>query len=122
MKKSSKSKKTPAPAKKPTPIVRKAPVPTPVVKKTAPKIIATVISAHLDVGFGNRLYIRGEGPGLSWNKGLAMECVADDRWSLSLPESARPVVFKFVMNDEVWSTGDDYTAAPGVNVILTPTF
>ena len=122
MKKPSKPSKTPAPAKKSKPVARKAPAPAPAVKKTAPKAINTVIAAHLDIGFGNLLYVRGEGPGLSWNKGIAMECVADDRWSLTLPESARPVIFKFLLNDETWSAGEDYSASPGVNVILTPSF
>ena len=128
MKKPSKPTKTPAPVKKTTTAARKAPVSTPApvrapaVKKTAPKTINTVIAAHLDIGFGNLLYVRGEGPGLSWNKGVAMECVADDRWSLTLPESSRPVIFKFLLNDETWSAGEDYSAAPGINVILTPSF
>ena len=121
MKKTSKTSKTPAPAKKSKPAARKAPA-APAVKKTAPKTIATTLSAHLDIGFGNTLYVRGEGPGLSWEKGVIMECVADDRWSLVLRESARPVVFKFLLNDEVWNVGDDYTAKPGSSVVFTPLF
>lgn len=133
MKKS--SKKTapkPSPAKKSAPAARKAPVasapaapkasPAPVVKKTVAKPILTTISARIDVGFGNSLYLRGEGPGLSWEKGVAMECTGDDQWTLSLAESARPVVFKFLRNDEVWSVGEDYTAKPGVAAVFTPVF
>ena len=121
MKKSSKTSKTPAPAKKTKPAARKAPV-APAVKKTAPKSVVTTLSAHLDVGFGNTLYVRGEGPGLSWEKGLLMECVADDRWTLVLGESARPFVFKFLINDEVWSTGEDYKTPSGTSVVFTPVF
>ncbi|MEO7597288.1 MAG: hypothetical protein ABIV50_00025, partial [Opitutus sp.] len=87
-----------------------------------PTVVVTTISANADVGFGNGLYVRGEGPGLSWEKGLRMECVADDRWSLALGESTRPFVFKFLVNDERWSIGDDYTIAPGASVMLTPAF
>ena len=121
MKKSSKPTKTPAPAKKSKPAARKAPA-APAVKKTAPKAIVTTISANLDIGFGNSLYLRGEGPGLSWDKGVIMACVADDCWSLVLPESARPVVFKFLVNDEIWSIGDDCTAKPGSSAVFTPVF
>jgi hypothetical protein len=39
-----------------------------------------------------------------------------------LRESARPVVFKFLVNDLSWSAGEDYTVAPGAKVVLTPTF
>jgi hypothetical protein len=118
----SKAKKTPAPAKKSKPAARKAPTAAPAVRKTAPSTITTLISAHVDIGFGNLLYIRGEGPGLSWTKGVAMACVADDRWTISLPESSRPVVFKFLVNDEIWCSGDDYSATPGGSLVLSPAF
>src|SRR5437868_12584791 len=110
MKKSTtKAKTTPAPAKKKAPAARKAAAPAPVVKRTAPTIVTTLISARVDIGFGNMLYVRGEGPGLSWDKGVPMACVADDRWTLTLPESSRPVIFKFLLNDEIWCSGDDYS-------------
>ena len=121
MKKSSKSSKTPAPAKKSAPAVRKAPL-APAVKRTAPKAIVTTISARIDVGFGNTLYVRGEGPGLGWDRGVVMECVGDDHWTLALRESALPVVFKFLVNDEVWSVGEDFVAKPGTSVTFTPLF
>jgi hypothetical protein len=112
--------KTLTPAKKPAKSVRKTP-PVPAVE-VKPTVVVTTISASVDVGFGNALYVRGEGPGLSWEKGLRMECVADDRWSLALGESSRPFVFKFLINDETWSIGDDYTVAPGSSITLTPAF
>ena len=51
-----------------------------------------------------------------------MECVSDDRWSIALGEAARPFVFKFLINDENWSLGDDYVVAPGSSITLTPMF
>jgi hypothetical protein len=123
MKKSSKPSKTPAPAKKSKPAARKAPAaPAPAVKKTAPKPVVTSISARIDVGFGNQLFIRGEGPGLSWDKGAAMECTGDDQWTFVLGESSRPFAFKFLINDQDWSVGEDYSATPGATLLLTPTF
>lgn len=122
MKKTSKSSKTPAPAKKSKPATPKAKAVPAVIQKTAPKAITTTISAHLDVGFGNLLYVRGDGAGLSWDKGVLMECVADDRWTVVLPESGRPIVFKFLLNDQNWSSGEDYTAVPGVTAVFTPIF
>jgi hypothetical protein len=121
MKKSSKTTKTPAPARKSAPAARKAPV-APAVKKTAPKAVVTTICAQIDVGFGNSLYLRGEGPGLSWDRGVLMDCVGDDRWSIVLRESARPVACKFLVNDSVWSTGEDYIAKSGVTTAFTPLF
>lgn len=98
------------------------PAVAPAVKAAPSSVATTKIVALIDVGFGNALYVRGEGPGLSWEKGVPLDCVADDQWSLSLSEASRPVVFKFLINDLTWSIGDDYVAQPGGSVELTPVF
>lgn len=137
MKKSTtKSTKSPAPATKaavsaaapasvtkPTVTKIKAAVPpTIVVKPIAPTRLVTTITALVDVGYGNTLYIRGDGPGLGWEKGVPLDPVAGDKWILTLPESTRPVAFKFLLNDVTWSTGEDFTVAPGTSITLTPVF
>ncbi len=96
--------------------------PAPAVKNDSPKAVNTTVVAQIDVGFGNTLYLRGDGPGLSWEKGVALDCVADDQWSLVLSETSRPIVFKFLVNDLTWSAGDDYVAQPGSTVKVTPSF
>ena len=119
---------SPAPAKKPAPAPAVVAKPAkPVLKKTSVKAVAsrpvkTTITAQIDIGFGNALYIRGEGPGLSWDRGTLMDCVSDDQWQIVLAESARPIVFKFLVNDLSWSAGVDYTATPGATLALAPTF
>jgi hypothetical protein len=119
------AKKT-APVAKPTKAAAKKPtisaVATPVVKAVETKPVATTITAKIDIGFHNALYIRGEGAGLSWDKGALMTCVNDDQWQCVLGESARPIVFKFLVNDLSWSTGEDFSVAPGSNVTLVPKF
>ena len=110
----------------PTPVAMLAPNPAPVaapaVKTVASKPVLTTISARIDVGFGNALFLRGEGAGLNWEQGLAMECVENDLWRIVLAESARAHSFKFLINDVTWSTGPDFTAACGTNVTLKPEF
>jgi hypothetical protein len=110
----------------PTPVAMLAPAiaaaTTPSVKTVATASVQTTISARIDVGFGNALFIRGEGPGLSWDKGLAMECVQDDLWRITLSESARAFTFKLLINDTTWSVGPDFSAACGTSVTLTPEF
>lgn len=120
MKKTTKVTKALTPAKKSA----KSVTPTPVVPaaKVVPTVVVTTVSANIDVGFGNSLYLRGEGPGLSWDTGVRMECAANDRWTLTLGESAQPFVFKFLVNDETWSAGEDYKVEPGASVTLTPVF
>ncbi len=117
------------PAKAAAPVVVKAtakaavkPAPKPPAKPVVPALVTTTITATIDIGFGNALYLRGEGAGLSWDRGLPMNCVADDCWSLELSESARPVIYKFLVNDLTWSAGEDYTASVGKSVTVVPTF
>ena len=99
-----------------------APVAAPAVKPVASKPVKTTITAKIDVGFGNALFVRGEGPGLNWEKGLAMENVGSDVWRIVLAESARAYSFKFLINDTTWSAGPDFTAACGTSVTVTPEF
>lgn len=122
------SKKTTAATVKattPTPVAMLAPTPAPAapaIKSVTSKPVTTTISAKIDVGFGNALFVRGEGAGLSWDKGLQMECVQSDLWRIVLAESARAYTFKFLINDTTWSAGPDFTAACGTSVTLTPEF
>ena len=102
------AKKTTAPAKK-----------KPAVPAERP---ATFISARADIGFGHHLYLRGEGPGLSWDHGLAMDCVAADLWSATLKGATAPVTFKVLVDDLSWSTGNDYVVEPGQSVTIVPGF
>lgn len=108
---------TPVAMLAPSPVRSAAPAP-----KTASAPVQTTIAARIDVGFGNALFLRGEGPGLSWEKGTPMECVGSDLWRIVLAESTRAFTFKFLINDSVWSAGPDFTAACGTSVTLTPEF
>lgn len=123
-------KAKPAAATPPAPVAKSAPIPTPapaVVKAVAvqpveQKPVVTTITAQIDVGFGNAVYVRGEGAGLSWDAGVPMECVADDLWRITLGQSSCGFTFKFLVNDLTWSVGPDYTAASGASVTFTPEF
>ena len=103
----------PAVAPKPVPSVK-------LTKKVGPQ--PTQILANIDVGFGNTLYIRGEGPGLNWDRGQTLDCLKDDLWSFTIEAAAKPIIFKFLINDETWCTGDDYVVEPGNKITLVPTF
>ncbi len=99
-----------------------AKAPAPVVRKPAPRPAFTIVTAQIDVGFGNTLFIRGEGGGLSWEEGVAMICAADDAWTIKLPVSGGPVAFKFLLNDLIWCGGENYEARVGAKVSLVPMF
>jgi len=85
-------------------------------------VSTTAILARIDVGFGNLLYIRGEGPGLSWDRGAPMECASSDTWTWSTTAALRPFAYKVIINDEQWSVGDDYIASVGVGNTVWPAF
>jgi len=108
--------KKPAPA----PVTAAAPKPAPAVAK--PAAPATTIAATIDVGFGNALYIRGSGPGLSWGKGVPLTNAGSDQWSIALAGVDHPVMFKFLINDTQWSVGVDYEVPPGSSVRFSPVF
>ncbi len=117
-----------APAKK-APSAAPAPVAPAPVTKTAPAVkkassaaFTTTITAAVDVGYGNALYIRGEGPGLNWERGVLLDCVADDRWTITLSATDKPILCKLLLNDVAWSIGNDYLIPAGSDVTLTPTF
>jgi hypothetical protein len=127
MKKTTRKTAAPAAAPKAAPKPVKAvktavkPTPAPAKKKTGEPPV-TFITAQIDIGFGNLLFVRGAGPGLSWDRGLAMECVGPGLWTASVKNASAPVTFKVLVNDLSWSSGDDFIAAPGQSVTITPSF
>ena len=110
------------PAGSSSPAPASAPVAKVKVTVAAEKIPETIISVKVDVGFGNQLFVRGEGPGLSWEKGVPAECVANDLWKIAVKNAAKPVKFKVLVNDATWSAGEDFAVEPGQSVTLTPGF
>ncbi len=82
----------------------------------------TRVIVKFDAGWGNQLYIRGIGAGLNWQKGIVMQCVGDDEWLWEQIVSKGDVSFKILLNDEVWSQGEDYVVACGDTIICHPTF
>jgi hypothetical protein len=114
-----------APKAAPKPAARKAKAAAAPVKKASPARAeppATFISVKVDIGFGNALYLRGEGPGLSWDRGLAMDCIGADMWATTIKGATAPVTFKILVNDLSWNAGNDYVVEPGQSVTVAPTF
>ena len=101
----------------PKPVVAVAAKPA---KKAGPQ--PTIIQAHADVGIGTPLVTRGRGPGLNWERGQPHDCLKDDLWSFTIAPAAKPIVFKFLINEETWCTGDDYVVEPGNKITLVPSF
>lgn len=102
-----------APAKKA--VAKKA-----VVKQATP--MTTRIIAKVDAGFGNSVFLRGSGSGLLWDQGVAMENVAPDEWAWTSTAVTSELEFKVLINDEIWSEGQNGVVFPGATVVFEPVF
>ena len=93
-------------------------------KKAATKkpISKTTIAARVDVGFGNNLYIRGEGAGLSWDVGILMKNLSPYEWAWEAKNASKPIEYKLLINDELWANGENQFAMAGDTAITAPTF
>ncbi|MBP7142071.1 MAG: hypothetical protein KBA71_09195 [Opitutaceae bacterium] len=105
----------PSPAAERTSAIAKAPA-----QERVPEEVT--ITVQMDVGFGNQLFIRGEGAGLSWTSGVPLECAYDDQWTIRLTPVYGPITFKLVLNDLTWSLGENFVVEPGESLVLTPQF
>jgi hypothetical protein len=82
----------------------------------------TAVQAKTDVGFGNSLFIRGQGDGLSWDKGLPLTCIDGSAWVWSTKQAKANVVFKLLLNDQVWAKGEDLVVEAGRTIEIVPVF
>lgn len=91
--------------------------------KPGTKSNKTRVTAHIDCGFTNNLFIRGEGvSSLSWDKGIQMKNIGPSEW---VWESDRPfstMQFKVLVNDKWYEQGNNHAVAFGQQVDFTPQF
>src|SRR5262249_55419444 len=62
---------------------------------------ATRLLVTAYIGIGNRLFIRGSGPGLSWEKGVPLQFVSIGKWRWETNDASAPVQFKLYKNDDI---------------------
>ena len=62
---------------------------------------ATRLLVTAYIGIGNRLFIRGDGPGLTWDKGVPLQFVSIGKWRWETAEATAPVQFKLYKNDDL---------------------
>ena len=84
---------------------------------------ATRLLVTAYIGIGNRLFIRGEGPGLSWDKGVPLQFVSIGKWRWETSDAAAPVKFKLFKNDETECAAlGSRTLDPGQQAEVNATF
>ena len=74
------------------------------------------------IGIGNKVFIRGDGPGLSREKGIPMEFVSIGKWSWETADAIDPVTIQLFKNDDLAAQGEPITVPPGHHVEATPVF
>lgn len=82
----------------------------------------TEVAARIDVGLGNSLFIRGQGDGLSWEKGKPLRCQNASTWVWSSAQAREKLVFKLLLNDAVWARGEDIVIEAGRKIEVVPQF
>jgi chemotaxis protein histidine kinase CheA len=83
---------------------------------------ATRLLTTAYIGIGNKLYIRGDGPGLSWDKGVPMQFVSIGKWGWSTHDAAGPVRVKLYKNDETAALTGELTLEPSRHTEITALF
>ena len=64
----------------------------------------TRLIATAYIGIGQKLYLRGDGPGLSWEKGVPLQFVSIGKWLWETPAATTPFTTKLFKNDQVECT------------------
>ncbi|MBR4597176.1 MAG: hypothetical protein IKO42_02135 [Opitutales bacterium] len=82
----------------------------------------TRIIVKKDAGWGNSLYIRGNGAGLNWQKGVLLQCVDSDEWLWENKVAKGSVEFKILVNDQFWADGENLIILSGETLTCYPTF
>jgi len=83
---------------------------------------ATRLLATAYIGIGNKLFIRGEGPGLSWDKGVPMQFVSIGKWGWATNDALSPVRCELYKNDDTAALTGEVVLDPGKHVEVTALF
>jgi hypothetical protein len=83
---------------------------------------ATRLLATAYIGIGNKLFIRGDGPGLSWDRGVPMQFVSIGKWGWFTHDATGPVRVKLYKNDETAALSGEFTLEPGKHTEVTALF
>lgn len=82
----------------------------------------TRLYAHAMIGMRNRLYIRGDGPALSWEKGLPMELTGIGEFAWSVDDLEEPIEVTVLLNDRLQAEEGPVRLNPGDALRILPSF
>ena len=82
----------------------------------------TTVVANVMIGIGNKPYLRGEGPGLSWDEGVAMNFIEIGKWAWSPSRKNASLTVQVYRNDQDPDQGGKVEIRPGEKIEITPEF
>ncbi|HZZ19184.1 MAG TPA: hypothetical protein VFE25_07440 [Opitutaceae bacterium] len=107
-----------SPAEEPAPVISQE-ISEPAV--SADGATRLIITAY--IGIGNRLFIRGDGPGLSWDKGVPLTFVSIGKWRWETNDATSTIRFRLFKNDSVeCTTLGEASVEPGAQQELSAAF
>jgi hypothetical protein len=84
---------------------------------------ATRLLVTAYIGIGNKLFLRGDGPGLSWSEGVPLQFVSIGKWRWETADATAPVHAKLFKNDEIVCAAlGKITLEPGQQAEVTAAF
>ena len=91
-------------------------------KEQIDKNETTTVVANVMIGIGNKPYLRGEGPGLSWSEGVSMNFIEIGKWAWSPPRKNASLTVQIYRNDQDPDKGGKVEVKPGQKLEITPDF
>jgi len=82
----------------------------------------TQIVVRYNVGYGNHLFIRGNGAGLSWDQGVMLKNIGPDEWVWEANVPFKECEFKILINDQQFENGENHQILDGASMQYTPRF
>ena len=82
----------------------------------------TTVVANVMIGIGNKPFLRGEGPGLSWDEGVSMNFIEIGKWAWSPPRKNASLTVQVYRNDQDPDKGGKVEVKPGQKLEITPDF
>ncbi|HTB80938.1 MAG TPA: hypothetical protein VK717_08630 [Opitutaceae bacterium] len=84
---------------------------------------ATRLLVTAYIGIGNKLFLRGAGPGLNWDQGVPLQFVSIGKWRWETTDATAPIQAKLYKNDGVECAAlGTLTIEPGQQAEVTAVF
>jgi hypothetical protein len=82
----------------------------------------TSVVANVMIGIGNKPYLRGEGPGLSWEEGVPMNFIEIGKWAWSPSRKNASLTVQLYRNDDDPDQSGKIEVKAGEKIEITPDF